>query len=163
MFENLVSSPMFSALSWELFSISTPFWEDVDRDMYESLLITISFWEDTWWSWMVRLTLSNLVLLDFLIIPQFPHQSYSPVHSPQVEIWWFLQQIVFWETTEVVLDLDFEIFFGFAAWVGGMGTFTPSIAVVEGNEDWDWSWVERYTWITCGYLKFSAFMKVDPY
>ena len=33
----------------------------------------------------------------------------------------------------MVLDLDFEIFLGFAAWVGGLGSFTPSIAADEGK------------------------------
>ena len=34
----------------------------------------------------------------------------------------------------MVLDFDFEIFLGFDAWVGGLGTFTPSIAADEGKE-----------------------------
>ena len=33
----------------------------------------------------------------------------------------------------MVLDLDFEIFLGFAAWVGGLRSFTPSIAADEGK------------------------------
>ena len=33
----------------------------------------------------------------------------------------------------MVLDLDLEAFFVLAAWAGGLGSFTPSMAAFEGK------------------------------